>query len=142
MAFKPDLFLVTAQALLKRASSEADFRTVAGRAYYAAYGYMRQQICFHKNVTPQKMFGRSGRHTDVAKATVGSGSFKKITQPYNSLRVLRTTSDYIYTGDVSKADAEGAVNDATWILRELRRLSSSDFKNFPLTPPQEKGATP
>ena len=117
MAFDPAGFLETSRFLLAQGpGSEATFRTVCGRAYYAVYGTMRRRLCRAKGVTPGNLFGRAGRHGDVIKALkLGSAQFKSVGAQYRRLHITRVTSDYRYTDPVTRHDAERAIGDAEWV---------------------------
>ena len=138
MAFKPDTFLQTARDTLKSASTEADYRTAAGRSYYAAYGFFREQLCTSKAVTPEKLFNKRGRHGAIASLVSRTKPFTLVSLQYNGLLTLRARSDYVYPATVSKSDAADAVTDAEWVLRKLRDFKPSDFKSFPLAPPDHR----
>ena len=136
MAFDPAGFLGTGRFLLAQApQSEATFRTVCGRAYYAVYGTMRSRLCRAKSVTPRILFGRAGWHGDVINAlNVGSARFKSIGVQYRRLHITRVTSDYRYTDPVTHNDAERSLGDAEWVASRLTSIPASDFKSLPLAP--------
>ena len=138
MAFDPESFLAAAQALLgSSASSEADFRTIAGRAYYAAYGSLRVRLCRAKGLDPAKLFGKSGRHVDLIRGiSRSSHGIRRVQIQYQRLLAKRARADYRYSDRVTRGDAEMAVSDADWVVSHLASLSDRDFRSFPLAPRQ------
>ena len=134
MPFDPATFLATAKAVLKAGSSEADHRTIAGRAYYAAYGLMRARLCSAKGTGAPALFGPRGRHKELTDAASRLKPFNGVAPLYNGLRVLRNRADYTYNTVVSRRDAVTAVDDADWVLRQLRGFTQGDYKSFPLNP--------
>ena len=136
MAFDPAGFLETGQFLLAQGpGSEATFRTVCGRAYYAVYGTMRSRLCRAKGVSPRDLFGRAGRHGDVINALkLGSARFKRVGIQYRRLHIERVKSDYRYTDRVTSHDAERAIGDAEWVASRLASIPNREFKSLPLAP--------
>ena len=136
MAFDPVGFLETGRFLLGQGPvSEATFRTVCGRAYYAAYGTMRHRLCRAKGVTPRNLFGRAGRHGDVIKAlNLGSARFKRLGFQYQRLFITRVKSDYNYSTEVTRQEAVRALEDAEWVASRLASIPNRDFKSLPLAP--------
>ena len=114
-------------------SSEADYRTAAGRAYYAVYGAMRERLCGAKATTPSKLFGTKGRHGEVHRPMATLSSFKKLSPAYNGLLTLRTSSDYVYTVAIDRTAALSAVDQAKWLLGELSKIPDADFKAHPIS---------
>lgn len=135
MAFEPDSFLQAARTMSNVASTEADFRTVAGRCYYAVYGYLRERLCAAKGTTPEILFGGSGLHGRLAKRVSLVSPFTEVGFLYNGLLTRRTNSDYKYRFTVSRDDAGSALKDAEWVLRKLRDIGDEKFETFPLEPP-------
>lgn len=140
MVFDPGGFLSSARALLSQSHAEADCRTASGRAYYAVYGTLRTRLCRAKGQTPERMFGKSGRHIDLAKGLpVGSSAFKQLAAFYNSLLALRVRSDYEYHRPVTADEAAEALTKAEWIVSRLQSIRDNEFRRFPLQPRQPTG---
>lgn len=115
------------------------FRTVCGRAYYAVYGAMRSQLCRAKGVSQGHLFGRTGRHGDLIAALArGSAQFKSVSRQYRRLHIMRVRSDYVFSSEVSRQEAERALNDAEWVASRLKNIPDIDFRSFPLAPPQRR----
>jgi hypothetical protein len=140
VAFDPLEFLETGRLLLGQASgSEATFRTVCGRAYYAVYGTIRGQLSQARSVPPDHLFGRAGRHGDLINAlNLGSAQFKSVGIQYRRLHIARVSSDYDYAGRVTRHDAERALSDAEWVASRLNNIPEQQFRSFPLAPPQRR----
>ena len=136
MAFDPAGFLKTGRFLLAEApGSEATFRTVCGRAYYAVYGVMRSRLCRAKGVSQEDFFGRTARHSQVINAlNLGSPRFKRLEFQYRRLHITRVKSDYIYSSEVARQEAERALHDAEWIASRLTGIPDREFKSLPLAP--------
>ena len=133
--FDPASFLDTVQVQLPMARSDADHRTIAGRAYYAAYGVLRARLCAAKDESPARMFGRAGRHADLARAmSVAGVEFKSMVRAYLRLRSRRVVSDYDYQETLTRVEAQKAYDDARWIVLRLRRIGDRSFRAFPLRP--------
>ena len=129
-------FLETGRLLLAEAQgTEAMFRTVCGRAYYAVYGTMRSQLCRAKGVSPEDLFGRAGRHGDVINAlSLGSAQLKSVGVQYRRLHITRVKSDYSYSGEVARQEAERALDDADWVASRLTGISKKEFRSLPPAP--------
>ena len=140
MALNPVGFLETGRLLLANASgSEATFRTVCGRAYYAVYGMMRSRLCRAKGVSPGHLFGRAGRHGDVINAlTRGSAQLKSVGLQYRRLHITRVRSDYRYSAEVARQEAERALDDANWVASRLTSIPEREFKSLPLAPSRQR----
>ncbi len=138
MAFDPKVFLETGRLLLAGAPvSEAAVRTACGRAYYAVYGSIRTRLCRVKGVSATDLFGRAGRHGDVIKAlTHGSADFKRVCAQYRRLHITRVTSDYRYSTQVTRQEAERALDDAAWVASRLASIPDGHFNSLPLAPQQ------
>lgn len=139
MPFDPAEFLATAKSVLMNGQCEGDFRTVAGRAYYAAYGTMRTQLSRAKGIPPDQLFGKAGRHSDVVRAiSRGSPALKKIGAQYRRLYSTRVRSDYKYDTEVRRSDAEMALQAANWIISTLTNLRENDFRAAPFASRQRQ----
>ena len=136
MAFDPVGFVETGRILLARApASEAAARTACGRAYYAVYGTMRILLCRAKGVSAKHLFGQAGRHGDVINAlTLGSAQFKSVGAQYRRLHITRVKSDYRYSAQVVRQEAERALDDADWVASRLTSIPDREFKSLPLVP--------
>ena len=136
MAFDPIGFLATGRLLLAKApGSEATFRTVCGRAYYAVYGTMQSQLCRARGLSPGHLFGPRGRHGDVLNAlALGSAQFKSIAAQYRRLHLARVKSDYRYSAQVARQEAERALDDADWVTSRLSGIPDREFRTLPLAP--------
>ena len=138
MAFDPESFLAAAKAFLGSASTEADFRTIAGRAYYAAYGSLRVRLCRAKGLDPTKLFDKSGRHVDLVRGiSTSSHGIKRVQIQYQRLLAKRVRADYRYGERVTQGDAEMAISDADWVVSHLASLRDREFRSFPLAPRQQ-----
>lgn len=136
MAFDPAGFLATGRFLLAKApGSEATFRTVCGRAYYAVYGTMRNQLCQAKGVSPGDLFGPAGRDGEVINAlALGSAPFRSLVAQYRRLHIARVKSDYRYSAQVARREAERALDDADWVTSRLSGIRDREFRTLPLAP--------
>lgn len=135
MAFDPAEFLETAKSVLADGQCERDFRTVAGRAYYAAYGTMRTRLSRAKGIHPDQLFGKAGRHSDIVRAiSLSSPALRKIGAHYLRLYSERVKSDYKYDTEVRRGDAEMALQAASWIVSSLNSLRDRDFRSAPFAP--------
>ena len=135
VSFDPGTFLDVAKSVLSAASSEADFRTVSGRAYYAVYGTMRKRLCGAKHLSPSRLFGKAGRHAELLSAIHrGTRGFQDVGAQYGHLYAKRTRSDYKYETPVTREDAKRAVDDAKWVVSRLGRIRDKDFSSFPILP--------
>lgn len=132
MPFDPAGFLETARSLLDGQPDEADIRTACGRAYYAAYGTMRRRLCEAKGVSPDRLFGKTGRHGDLVNAIWRSPRLRNVGAQYQRLLSKRVQSDYKSDSEVRRADAEIALQDATWVVAQLVKIRDRDFQSFPL----------
>ena len=108
-------------------------RTVCGRAYYAVYGSMRIRLSRAKGVSAKHLFGQAGRHGDVINAlTRGSAQFKSVGAQYRRLHITRVKSDYRYSAEVARQEAERALDDADWVASRLTSIPEREFRSLPL----------
>ncbi len=136
VAFNPENFLEAAKAFLTGAASEAEFRTIVGRAYYAAYGSLRMRLCRAKGVDPDELFGKSGRHSKLIRSIENSShDIRQVLFSYQRLWVERVHADYDYSAQMTHDDAKSAVSDAAWVIKQLANIQDRKFKSFPLATP-------
>ena len=96
---------------------------------------MQSQLCRTKGVSPRHLFGRSGRHGDLINAlTRGSAQLKSVGIQYRRLHITRVKSDYRYSAEVARPEAERALDDADWIASRLTNIPEREFKSLPLAP--------
>ena len=127
MAFDPREYLTTANALLNQARTEAEYRTIAGRAYYAVYGIIRREVCDAAGYNP---FGNDGKHGQLLDrmTRIGNSPLKRAAPHLKHLRDLRVRSDYTYLeSSVSRADADKAVKVADAVFDDLGDMQDHDY---------------
>ena len=135
MAFDPERFIDSAEGLLRAPSTQANFRTAMGRAYFAVYGVFRERVCEAKGVTPRALFGRSGRHGHVVRLVGMSADFKRLHIDFQALMAMRVNSDYRYhLPDYKRPDVESAVDSAKDAIALMKRTEKAAFRAFPLMP--------
>ena len=100
---------------------------------------MRSQLCRAKGVSPGHLFGRAGRHGDVINAlTRGSAQLKSVGIQYRRLHITRVKSDYRYSAEVARQEAERALDDAIWVTSRLTSIRERDFRSLPLAPRRQR----
>lgn len=100
---------------------------------------MQSWLCRAKGVSPGHLFGRAGRHGDVINAlTRGSAEFKRVGIQYRRLHITRVKSDYRYSAEVARQEAERALDDADWLASRLASIPDRHFKSLPLAPRRQR----
>ncbi len=96
---------------------------------------MRSQLCRAKGVSPGHLFGKAGRHGDVINAlALGSAQLKSVGAQYRRLHITRVKSDYRYSAQVARQEAERALDDADWVASRLTGIPEREFRSLPLAP--------
>ena len=125
MSFDPKAYLMTANVLLPQATTEAEYRTIAGRAYYAVYGIIRKEVCDAAGYSP---FSGVGKHGKLIKlmAQTGNRRLKRAAPHLRNLRDLRVRSDYKYRGRdaIGHAQAKNATKVAAAAIADLGNMQS------------------
>ena len=94
---------------------------------------MRIRLCQAKGVSAEALFGRTGRHGDVINAlNLGSARFKSVGAQYRRLFLTRVNSDYNYSAEVARQEAERAIDDADWVASRLAEIPNQEFRSLPL----------
>lgn len=93
------------------------------------------RLCRAKDVSARHLFGRAGRHTDII-AALGRAprELKSVGVQFRRLHSTRVRSDYRYSGEVTRQDAERALDDADWVARQLTSIPDGDFRALLLVP--------
>ena len=85
------------------------------------------------------LFGHAGRHGDVINAlTRGSAQLKSVGLQYRRLHITRVRSDYRYSAEVARQEAERALDDANWVASRLTSIPEREFKSLPLAPSRQR----
>ncbi len=124
--FRPADFFDTAKELKdKRFPTEADLRTVVGRAYYAAYGAAKARY-----LAAQPLGNLKIRHGQVGSIIMGVVPGPVIAKTWDALMRMRNTSDYAYDQPVTKQDARSALDHSHILLTAILQADDASFKNI------------
>jgi hypothetical protein len=109
-------FLSVARRLIKNANSEADFRSVINRSYYASF-----RVCREIAAPRGYKIDRSGTaHRTLIEFLQGpdNGTVRQCDDLLENLRRLWQISDYSLEGLVERSDVLNSVEDAADIVEE------------------------
>lgn len=114
--FNPSDFFEVAESLYKNEKTAAGYRTVIGRAYYAAFLMARDQAGLHSR--------GPGGHEGVAQhyKLKPHSEHALIGNRLDSLRVERTYADYDCTTDIGQRRAGGAIAMSRQVIKDLQNL--------------------
>jgi hypothetical protein len=131
MPFLPDQYHQVAKSLSEKTlpTGEGRYRTIAGRAYYAAYLATRETLKqvhgLDESYTPE----HEKLCNTLAEVTTDP-DVRKVGDLLNGLRMLRVRADYRLQKPVDEFAADDAVEDAAAILALLPTIA----KRLPRVP--------
>jgi hypothetical protein len=107
---------------------EAYSRSIANRAYYAAYGVLRGSLESHRLVS----FGKSGRHKKLVEALVNSKDTGVIAigVRLNKLKARREHADYELNQAFSHSDAELSATQCEVIALKIQAFSQAQLRDI------------
>lgn len=110
-------------------ASQGHFRTIVGRAYYGAYGYLRQRIV----KACGNCFGTAGKHTQLISACLGPAAnphVVRIGSRLQQLQALRVRADYECDSslNITSNEAETAVDIANKLCDKIGKLQANDLQ--------------
>ncbi len=92
---------------------------------------MRSRLCRAKGVSQGDLFGRAGRHGDLSRAlNLGSARFKSLGFQYRRLLITRVKSDCNCSVEVTRQEAERALEDADWVASRLTGIPEGEFRSL------------
>lgn len=119
MAFDPRTF-VNVSKDLQTGTTEAHYRSIINRAYYGAFGYIRNRM---------SIFVDSGSvHQEVIKALASSNSInqKKISKRLETLFKKRKDADYKHNEEIKQHNCQFCINEAQDIIKAFDEPEEDD----------------
>lgn len=125
MPIQPDIFQEVAKKLNEHQlpTGEGKYRTVAGRAYYAAYLATRDAVKLLHTMGDDY----SPSHEAFSQALAAYQSdpeVSKLGHMLNGLRLRRVRADYKLTLTLNEADAEAAIDETKDLLELLPKVAT------------------
>ncbi len=115
MSFDPKEFLTVSSDLKKKSDcTEAEYRTIANRAYYAAFGYIKQNFPFINS-------GISAHQETIDHLERYYG--KKVSKMLENLFKMRKDADYKYNEEFKSFRCDFVIQDANKMIKEFENLS-------------------
>ncbi len=110
MAFDPRTFINVSKEL-QSGTTEAHYRSIINRAYYGAFGYIRNEL--------RIFVDRGSVHQDVIKTLANSESInkKKIGKRLETLFKKRKDADYKHDDQVKQHNCRYCLNEAEELVK-------------------------
>jgi uncharacterized protein (UPF0332 family) len=112
MSFDPQLFLNIAEEL-KAGNTEAHYRSIINRSYYAAFGVLQVKL----NFTDTGLSAHQNMYKDL-QASV-NGNHRKIGKRLEQIFERRKDADYKYSTKIESSAVEFSINTARYIIDNL-----------------------
>jgi uncharacterized protein (UPF0332 family) len=112
MAFDPRTFLKVSKDL-QAGTTEAHFRSIINRAYYGAFGHIRNRL---------SIFVDDGSvHQEVIKTLANSTSMnqRKISKRLETLFKKRKDADYKHREEIKQHNCQFCINEAEDIIKNF-----------------------
>lgn len=119
MAFDPRTFINVSKDL-QSGDTEAHYRSIINRAYYGAFGYIRNKL---------SIFVESGSvHQEVIKTLANSESInkKKISKRLEALFKKRKDADYKHNEEIKQHNCRHCVQEAEALVKLFDEPSEID----------------
>ena len=125
----------------------ARYRTIAGRAYYSAYGRIRQALIVNCPHTEEALFSvqRKGkvlwmaRHGGILNALKSAAEkadqFVVLQKQFETLWTLRIRADYKLSRSVTRSQAKLSMNLSKSVIGRVQELAARDYQHVPFGPP-------
>jgi hypothetical protein len=129
MSFDYGDFLTLAKELIdgERREESARIRTACGRAYYAAYGLLRERLAEIGD-----LFGQRGYHRQLIDACgeCGDKTVRKLAKRLHELLEYRSDADYNPAVEMLRGSAVTAVGIAENLKERIRNLSFDNVRTL------------
>jgi uncharacterized protein (UPF0332 family) len=116
MSFNPLLFIDVAKNIKESAATEEFYRSVVNRAYYGAYGYIKNKINFadYSYSSHQNLIDNFKKSRDREQQIIG----KKL----EALFAKRKVADYKYDEEFKVFNCDYCINEAQAIVAMFDKI--------------------